>query len=89
MGEAKRRAMRGEMPHQRGGHYDRDADVRGLAAEMDQRVRQITADAPSTTNRALIEQMLGFLPGLQRVWTTTSDDTLANLCSEYPGCYLS
>jgi len=87
MGEAKRRAACGEMPYQRGGHYDRDAEVRKLAAEMDQRVCQITAKAPSITDRALIEQMLGFLPGLQQIWATTSDDTLANLCSEYPGFY--
>lgn len=87
MGEAKRRAARGEMPQQRGGHHDRDAEVRRLAAEMDQRVRQIAASSPSINDRALIEQMLGFLPGLQQIWTNTSDDTLARLCSEYPGFY--
>jgi hypothetical protein len=87
MGEAKRRAALGEMPYQQGGYYDRDATVRKLAAEMDQRVRQLTAGAPSIGDRALIDQMLGFLPGLQRIWTTTSDDTLANLCNEYPGFY--
>jgi hypothetical protein len=87
MGEAKRRAARGEMPTQCGGHYDRDAEVRGLAAEMDQRVGQITAQSPAIGDRALIEQMLGFLPALQRIWTATSDDTLATLCSEYPGFY--
>lgn len=87
MGEAKRRAALGEMPYQRGGHYDRDAAVRKLAAEMDQRVRQLSASAPSISDRALIDQMLGFLPGLKQIWTTTSDDTLANLCSEYPGFY--
>ncbi len=54
---------------------------------MDQRVRQFTSSAPSISDRALTEQMLGFLPGLQQIWTTTSDDTLANLCSEYPGFY--
>ena len=47
MDEAKRRAARGEMPYQRGGPHDRDADVRQLAAEMDQRVRQLTTRAPS------------------------------------------
>jgi hypothetical protein len=87
MGEAKRRAARGEMPDQRGGNHDRDAEVRKLAAEMDQRVRQLTARAPSISDRALTEQMLGFLPGLHRIWTTTTDDTLANLCSEFPGFY--
>jgi hypothetical protein len=39
MDEAKRRAARGEMLYQRVGHHDRDADVRQLAAEKDQRVR--------------------------------------------------
>jgi hypothetical protein len=87
MGEAKRRAARGEMPYQRGGRNDRDPEVRKLAAEMDQRVRQLTTSAPSISDRALTEQMLGFLPGLHQIWTTTSDDTLANLCSEYPGFY--
>jgi hypothetical protein len=87
MGEAKRRASLGEMPGQRGGHFDRDAEVRRLAAEMDQRVRQISAKTPSISDRALIEQMVGFLPGLQRIWTTTSDETLANLCSEYAGFF--
>ena len=87
MGEARRRAARCEMPYQQGGHYDRDAEVRKLAASMDQRVRQHTATAPSISDRALIDQMLGFLPGLNQIWTTTSDDTLANLCGEYPGFY--
>ena len=87
MGEARRRAARCEMPYQQGGHYDRDAEVRKLAASMDQRVRQLTATAPSISDRALIDQMLGFLPGLNQIWTTTSDDTLANLCGEYPGFY--
>lgn len=87
MGEAKRRAALGKMPYQRGGHFDRDAAVRKLAAEMDQRVRQLSSSAPSISDRELIEQMLGFLSGLQQIWTTTPDDTLANLCSEYPGFY--
>jgi hypothetical protein len=87
MVEAKRRAARGEMPYQRGGHDDRDAEVRQLAAEMDERVRQLTTRAPSISDRALTDQMLGFLPGLHQIWTTTSDDTLANLCSEFPGFY--
>lgn len=73
MGEAKRRAAHGE--------------IRRLAAEMDQRVRQLTARAPSISDRALTDQMLGFLPGLHQIWTTTSDDTLANLCNEFSGFY--
>jgi len=50
-------------------------------------VRQLSSSAPSISDRTLIDQMLGFLPGLQQIWTTTSDDALANLCSEYPGFY--
>jgi len=87
MGEAKRRASLGEMQGQRGGHFDRDAEMRRLAAEMDQRVRQISAKVPSISDSALIEKMVGFLPGLQRIWTTASDETLANMCSEYAGFY--
>lgn len=88
MGEARRRAARGEMPYQQKvGHHDRDVSVRQLAREMDERVRQLTNAQPSISDRDLMEQMVGFLPNLHHLWTTTSDDTLANLCGEFRGFY--
>ena len=85
MGEVKRRASRGEVPFQQEGQDDRDAAVHELASTIDERVRQLEGDAQAITDRVLMEQMLGFLPALQQIWTGTSDQTLSNLCVEYPG----
>jgi hypothetical protein len=76
------------MPYrQKGGYFDRDGEVRKLAAGIAERVRQLTAGNPSFSERDLIDPMVGFLPSLHQIWTTTSDDTLANLCSEFPAFY--
>ena len=63
----------------------RDTEVRKLASAIDERVRQLLASAPGIGDRDLIEQMLAYLPSLNQIWTTASDDTLAILCSEFPG----
>ena len=48
-------------------HRDRDGGLRKLAADMDQRVRQITARVPQISDRAWIDQMVAFLPGLHQI----------------------
>lgn len=60
-------------------------EERRMAAAMDLRVRQLESTGIDDT--ALIDGMVGYLPDLQRLWTTTSDETLASLCQEYPGFY--
>ncbi len=60
-------------------------EERRMAAAMDLRVRQLESTGIDGT--ALIDGMVGYLPDLQRIWTTTSDETLASLCQEYPGFY--
>ena len=54
-----------------------------LAAAIDLRVRQL--EAQGMRGAALLEHMVGHILDLQRLWSTTSDETLAFLCREYPG----
>jgi len=56
-----------------------------IAAAIDQRVRQL--EATGITGAALLEPMVGHMLDLQRLWSTTSDETLASLCRKYPGLY--
>ena len=56
-----------------------------LAAAIDSRVRQL--EAQGMGGAALLEHMVGHVLDLQRLWSTTSDETLAFLCREYPGLY--
>lgn len=56
-----------------------------LAAAIDLRVRQL--EAQGMGGAALLEHMVGHVLDLQRLWSTTSDETLAFLCREYPGLY--
>src|SRR5688572_6183205 len=60
-------------------------EERRLAAAIDQRVRQL--EAAGVRGGALLERMVGSLPDLHRIWSATSDETLALLLSEYPGLY--
>ena len=56
-----------------------------LAAAIDLRVRQL--EAMGLGGAALLERMVGYVLDLQRLWSTTSDESLALLCREYPGLY--
>ena len=56
-----------------------------LAAAIDLRVRQL--EAMGLGGAALLERMVGYLLDLQRLWSTTSDESLAFLCRTYPGLY--
>ena len=60
-------------------------DEHRLAAAIDLRVRQL--EAQGMGGAALLEHMVGHVLDLQRLWSTTSDETLAFLCREYPGLY--
>ena len=56
-----------------------------IAAAIDLRVRQL--EAKGITGGALLEQMIGYLPDLQWLWNTVSDEKLMFLCREYPALY--
>lgn len=55
-----------------------------MAAAIDLRVRQL--EAKGIGGAALLERMLGHVLDLQRIWST-SDESLAALCRQYPGLY--
>jgi len=50
-------------------------EFRRLAAAMDLRIQQLTAEGVHGT--AIIERMVGHLPDLQQIWVGTSDNQLA------------
>jgi hypothetical protein len=56
---------------------------RDIAAAIDLRVRQLAVHRLSDS--ALIDQMVGYMGDLQRLWTLTTDQELAALCDEFPG----
>jgi hypothetical protein len=56
---------------------------RDIAAAIDQRVRQLSVHKLSDS--ALVDQMMGYMADLQRLWTSTTDDELAVLCDDFPG----
>lgn len=60
-------------------------DFRRMAAEMDQRARQLMSE--NVTGRELIHRMVGHMPDLQKIWVTANDRQLAILCQDYPGFY--
>jgi hypothetical protein len=60
-------------------------DYRKLAAAMDVRIRQLTADG--IHGAAVIDHMVSHLSDLQRIWVGTSDAELLRLTEEFPGFY--
>ena len=56
---------------------------RDIAAAIDERVRQLAAQGVSDS--ALVDQMVGYMQPLQRLWNATTDDELDALCRAYPG----
>lgn len=56
-----------------------------IAAAIDQRMCQL--EAMGIGGAVLLDRMIGHVPDLQRLWSTTSDDLLASLCRTYPGLY--
>jgi hypothetical protein len=53
---------------------------RQIAAAIDLRVRQLGAQTASDS--ALIDQMVGYMADLQRLWVSTTDVELATLCEQ-------
>lgn len=60
-------------------------EFRRMAAAMDQRARQLMNEG--VRGSQLIHRMVGHMPDLQRIWTSTTDQQLATLCQDYPGFY--
>ena len=56
---------------------------RQIAEAIDLRVRQLAVHRLSDAE--LIDQMLGYMPDLQRLWDSTTDDELFGFCEKYPG----
>ena len=56
---------------------------REIAAAIDERVRQLAAQGVSDS--ALVDQMVGYMQPLQRLWNGTTDDELDELLTAYPG----
>ncbi|MEM5372963.1 hypothetical protein V4C53_44195 [Paraburkholderia azotifigens] len=56
-----------------------------LAAAINLRVHQL--EAQGVSDRVLMEQMIGYIPDLERLWSATSDEQLAFLLRCYPGLY--
>jgi hypothetical protein len=56
---------------------------REIAAGIDERVRQLAAQGVSDS--ALVDQMVGYMQPLQRLWNGTTDDELDELLTAYPG----
>jgi hypothetical protein len=54
-----------------------------VASAINQHVLQL--EAKGITGSALIAHMVGHILDLQRLWSTTTDETLARLCQRYPG----
>jgi hypothetical protein len=54
-----------------------------IAAAIDLRVRQLAVHRLSDS--ALVDHMVGYMADLQCLWTSTSDEELAELCDAYPG----
>ncbi|WP_434113786.1 hypothetical protein [Paraburkholderia caffeinilytica] len=61
------------------------AEEHGIAAAIDQRVRQL--EAKGIRGPALLEPMAGYTPDLHRLWNAASDELLTALCQTYPGLY--
>ena len=61
-------------------------EFRRLAAKIDQHMQQLSAQGVSETH-AVINCMMGYVPGLHRIWVGTSDQQLMALSHEFPGFY--
>ena len=58
-------------------------DASQIAAAINLRVRQL--EAQGITGIALANHMIGHMQDLQRIYNTTSDRTLCDLCRRFPG----
>jgi hypothetical protein len=56
---------------------------RQIAEAIDLRVRQLAKTGISDRN--LVDQMVGYMADLQRLWYSTTDDELEAFCDAYPG----
>lgn len=60
-------------------------DASQIAATINLRVRQL--EAQGITGIALANQMIGHIQDPHRIYNTTSDRTLRDLCRRFPGRY--
>jgi hypothetical protein len=60
-----------------------ETDHRQRAAAIDLRVRQLAKEG--VPRSAIIDRMAGYLVDLDKIWQSTTDEQLADLCREYPG----
>ena len=58
-------------------------DASQIAAAINLRVRQL--EAQGITGIALANHMIGYMQDLHRIYNTTSDRTLCDLCRRFPG----
>lgn len=61
-------------------------EFRRLAAKIDQHMQQLAAQGVSEAH-AIINRMMGYVPDLQKIWNSTSDQQLMALSNEFPGFY--
>jgi len=61
-------------------------EFRRLAAKIDQHMQQLAAEGVNDAP-AIINRMMGYVPGLHKIWVGTSDDQLMALSDEFPGFY--
>lgn len=54
-----------------------------VAVAIDVRVRQLALQGVS--GHALADRMIGYMPELQKLWTSATDEELAAYCRDYPG----
>lgn len=57
-------------------------DNRQIAAAIDLRMRQL--EKQGVQGGAVLDHMLGYMQGLQKIYDTASDKELMNLCERYP-----
>lgn len=60
-------------------------DNRQIAAAIDLRMRQL--EKQGIQGGAVLDHMLGYMQGLQKIYDTASDKELMDLCKRYPGFY--
>jgi hypothetical protein len=71
-------------PHGPRGAQPSGRELRELAANINERVRQILRVEPKISDTALVNQMVGFMPGLYQIWTAASGDAFVELLEAYP-----
>ena len=59
-------------------------EFRRLAAKIDQHMQQLSAQGVNNAH-AIVNHMMGYVPGLHKIWVGTSDDQLIALSNEFPG----